>query len=280
MIEFISKFRANFVLLALLTVVAGNAFADARTDYLVNMLQNGGNYRIRVQAATTLGKLRSTEAVPALVKSLVDENELVVISAATALGQIGDTSVIPEIERANERTTSKAAKSQIETTLRILRALSSGGSVVSDADMKPRFLLRVDAMGDSSGSRRKDIPETLRMVVEERTRREPGVVMQESGMTAAQVKKKLKKEKLAGYILSGSLLKMEKVDNQLVVKISLNVFNNPDYSLLMMPTAEGAVSASAMTVQNEKDIQDKALKVVTDRLIQSIFAKLRQMEKP
>jgi hypothetical protein len=48
----------------------------------------------------------------------------------------------------------------------------------------------------------------------------------------------------------------------------------------MMPTAEGAVSAKTMTSSNEKDIQDNALKVVTDRLIQSIFSKLRQMEEP
>lgn len=280
MIKFITNVRAGFFLVVLLTLFADSAFADARTDYLINMLENGGNYRIRVQAATTLGKLRSTAAVPALVKSLGDENELVVISAATALGQIGDPSVIPELEKANGGTPSKAAKSQIETTLRILRALSSGGAVVSEADMKPRFLIRVDAMGDSSGGMRKDIPETLRKVVEERATREPGVVIQKPDMSASDVKKKLKQDKLAGYILSGALIKMEKVDNQLVVKISLNVFKNPDYSLLMMPTAEGAVSASAMTVSNERDIQDKALKVVTDRLIQSIFTKLRQMETP
>jgi hypothetical protein len=275
-----NKSRAAFLLGCSIVLFASTVFADARTDYLINMLENGGNYRIRVQAATTLGKLRSAEAVPSLVKSLNDENELVVISAATALAQIGDPSVLPEVESANTRATSKAAKSQIETTLRILRALSSEGDVVSEEDMVPRFLVRVDAMGDSSGTVRKDVPETLRRIVEERTQREPGVVMQQSVMSTADVKQKLKKEKLAGYILSGALLKMEKVDNQLVVKISLNVFKNPEYSLLMMPTAEGAVSASAMTPDNEKDLQDKALKVVTDRLIQSIFTKLRQMETP
>jgi hypothetical protein len=280
MTKFCFQFRVGFFLVCTLMLFVENAFADARTDYLINMLENGGNYRIRVQAATTLGKLRSAEAVPALVKSLYDEHELVVISAATALGQIGDTTVIPAIETAHTKTPSQAAKSQIEITLRILRSLSSGGSVVSEADSRPRFLVRVDAMGDSSGAMRKDIPETLRKTVEARTEKEPGVIMQQPGMTGAQVKSTLKKEKLAGYILSGALLKMEKVDDQLIVKISLNVFKNPDYSLLMMPTAEGAVSAKTMTSSNEKDIQDNALKVVTDRLIQSIFSKLRQMEEP
>jgi len=44
-------------------------------------------------------------------------------------------------------------------------------------------------------------------------------------------KAKLKKEKLRGYILSGSLLRMERVDDRMVVKISLNVFSNPDYNI-------------------------------------------------
>ncbi|MCP4604302.1 MAG: HEAT repeat domain-containing protein [Proteobacteria bacterium] len=265
-----------------INIAACPASADARTDYLINMLEKGSNYRIRVQAATTLGKLRSTEAVPALVRALKDEHELVVVSVATALGKIGDTSVISKVETECRSTRSAAARSQLEATLRILRALSPDGSQSTVVDQKPRYFIRVDAMGNSSGVGRKDIVEILRDIVLQRVKREPGVEMQDPNMTNLEIKKNLKKKKLKGFILSGSLIKMEIVDNKLIVKIGLNVFTNPDYNLLMMPTAEGSISISSgpMTNEGERAAQNKAIKAVADRLIGSIFRKFQQMENP
>ncbi len=267
---------------SLIHLVATPATADARTDYLINMLENGGNYRIRVQAATTLGKLRSAVAVPALVKALGDESDLVIISAATALGQIGNPTVIPEIERALIKPPTSAARSQLEATLRVLKALSPDSSGDALADATPRYFIRIDAMGNSSGVGRKEIVDVLRDTVVKRLAKEPGVVMQQPGLSNQQVKKKLKKDKLAGYILSGSLIRMERLDDKIVVKIGLNVFTNPEYNLLMMPTAEGAIpfSSGSLSTETERTLQDKALKAVADRLIANILRKLRQIETP
>ena len=70
------------VALALAISLSGQgALADARTEYLLGMLADKGNYRVRVQAATTLGQLRSKEAIPALCEALSDSHELVVITA-------------------------------------------------------------------------------------------------------------------------------------------------------------------------------------------------------
>ncbi|MDJ0766044.1 MAG: HEAT repeat domain-containing protein [Myxococcota bacterium] len=258
--------------------------ADARLDYLIGMLENGGNYRIRVQAATTLGKLRSKKAVPALTRALSAENELVVISAAIALGQIGDVSVIPELEQAHASIGSQAAKSQVAAALRILRALSpTPYNNPSAVDATPRFLVRIDAMGDSSGSGAKDNADLLRKIVTDRITQEPGVVLQSKDFTAAQVTKKLKREKLTGYILSGSLIRLNKVDHQIFVKVGLNVFTNPGYSLLMMPTVDGKVaiaSSAKASRESRRAAEERAMRAVTDELVRSIFDKLRQMDPP
>jgi len=265
---------------AAVVLVGSLARADAQTDYLVDMLENGGNYRVRVQAATTLGKIRAASAVPALVRALGDENELVVISAATALGQIGDTRAIPPLEQAQTKAPSQAAAAQIATTLRMLKALTPEGDTTEIEAARAQFLIRVDVMGNSSGEQRKDITEVMRDVVVQALKKQPGVVLQASGLKNDQVKSKLKKEKLKGYILSGSILRMEHVDDRMVVKISLNVFSNPDYNLLMMPSAEGAVPVMSGTLTREDEwaAQERALKAVVEALLSNVFKALQSTD--
>jgi hypothetical protein len=256
------------------------AAADARTEYLIDMLENGRSYRVRVQAATTLGKLRSKDAVPALRQALSDENELVIISVATALSQIGDGSCIPDLEKVARTAESEAVKSQVEASLRILKALdqTQKSSTSTTVDNTPRFLIRVDPMGNSSGVAWDGILESFREIVIERVKKEPGVVLQADGLSSSEVKNKKKKEKLAGFVLSGSLIKMEKTGGEIAIKVGLNVFTNPEYSLLMMPTVGGTLSTTP--TDEEKVAYLKAIAGVVDRLVNNVFNKLRQMDAP
>jgi hypothetical protein len=267
---------------AIALVFSAQVSADARSDYLINMLENGATYRIRVQAATTLGVIRCADAVPALSRALVDENDLVVISSAAALGQIGSPTPIPALESALKNPPSEPAKAQLETTLRVLRALVDGGDLApTEAESEPpRFLLRVDAMGDSSGAQREDITGKMRAMVVDRLSRESFVILQSAEMKADQVKAKTKKEKLKAFILSGSIIRLERVDTQLVVKISLNVFSNPGYNLLAMPSAEGSVTVGSgpLSLDAERGAQDRALKAVIDALVGSLLRSLDGMQ--
>ena len=269
-----------FFIIAAVLMISDLAVADARTDYLLNMLKKATNYRLRVQAATTLGKLRAKEAVPDLVKATQDDNELVVISAAIALKQIGDPSVIEEISKSLEKTSSKAAKSQLRITLQVLKSIGSGGAqVVATTPGKPRYLIRIDAMGNSSKERQKGLAEIMRRHVVNRMRQEGDVVVQDPGMSESEVKRKLKKEKLVGFIVSGSIIRLDREGNRLSVKLGLNVFSNPDYNLLMMPTTEAAVRLGPSKVPGEVDKKEieNAIGTVADSLITDIFRNLRQM---
>jgi hypothetical protein len=263
--------------LALACTIGNTAAADARTEQLVDMLDNGGNYRVRVQAATTLGKIRARDAIPALVRALNDDSELVVISVATALLQVGDPTVIRDLEAASRRAASEAARSQIAAAIRTLKAFTPEGDTAAAEAAPPSLLIRVDVMGNSSGVPRDDLPGVMQEIVAARLRREPGVVLQDSGMKPAAVKKKLAGEKLRGFILSGSIIRLERVDDRLVVRISLNVFTNPDYNLLLMPSAEGAIPlpGGPLTPEAELAAQDRAVKAVVEALLESVVKKLR-----
>jgi hypothetical protein len=201
---------------------ARHGAADARSDYLINMLENGATYRIRVQAATTLGSIRCADASPALQRALSDENDLVVISAANALVQLADPAAIPSVVEALKNPPSPAAKSQLEIALRVLKALETGDDLAPASPQPPRYLIRVDAMGNSSSCPRGDLSEAMRNMVLARLGRDPSVVIQGAGMGSEQVNAKIRKENLSAFTLTGSIMRLERVEGQVVVKISLD----------------------------------------------------------
>ena len=274
----LKRLSISSVILITLTMYTAVAKADTRTEYLIKMLESSSNYRLRVQAATTLGKLRSAEAIPALVKATKDQNELVIISSAIALKQIGDVTILPQLEESAKKATSAAAKSQLEQTIRILKEIGNSGQAVPKTKKIPKFLVRVDAMGNSSAQQSENLTELMRELVLERVAAEQDVILQKEKLSSEIVSKKIKREKLKGYIISGSILKLDVVDDRLVVKLGLNLFSNPDYSLLMMPTAEASINVDVRKLKNGsgKEVYRNAVKIVADSLIDTIFATLRQ----
>ncbi len=252
--------------------------ADTRTDYLINMLQTGRNYRLRVQAATTLGNLRSQKAVPYLVEASRDRDELVAISAAIALKQIGDPAVISELEKSMKNAPSEAARSQIALTIKILSEINQAKPLTPSRTGPPKYIVRVDAMGNSSKAKGPELTTIMRNIVVERLEKEQDVLLQPSEWKNDTVLNKVNKEKMRAYIVSGAIIRLDKVDNGIAVKLSLNVFTNPDYSLIMMPTAEASLGVSPSVLKPEDDIKTvtEAISAVTDSLISSIFDKIRQ----
>lgn len=273
------KKRRTSPIFAILGVIlySYSVFSDARTEYLVKMLDTSDNYRLRVQAATTLGKLREKSATPNLVKALRDRNELVVISAAIALKQIGDPAVIGAVEAALTASPSSAAKSQLKLTIKTLRDVGGKSKKLAKNSSVPRFLVRVDAMGNSSAMRDSYLTQMMKKIVVERIGDESDVILQSEKMNGKKVLAKKKSEKLEAYIISGAILKLNKEKGRLTVKLGLNLFSNPEYSLLMMPTSEAAISVDDVQFGEKKAKEiERAIKIVSDSLVNSIFNTLRQ----
>src|SRR5262245_11936980 len=89
-----------FRLVMLLLLVAARPAAADKIDDLSRTLTTDPSYKVRVQAALVLGKLRDRRAVPALQVALKDENESVRGVAAQALGQIADKSAANALQEA------------------------------------------------------------------------------------------------------------------------------------------------------------------------------------
>jgi hypothetical protein len=65
------------------------ALASPRIDEVEDALAHDRSYKVRVDAALVLGRLRQTRSIPALIGALKDSNPTVRASAARSLGLIG-----------------------------------------------------------------------------------------------------------------------------------------------------------------------------------------------
>ena len=64
--------------------------SSAKVPEVCRTLTEHANFKVRVQAALVLGKLRDASASPCLIRALADQNTAVRAMAAQALGQLGD----------------------------------------------------------------------------------------------------------------------------------------------------------------------------------------------
>ncbi|MEJ7728166.1 MAG: HEAT repeat domain-containing protein [Polyangiaceae bacterium] len=168
--------RAIAALAALLVLLGGaprSQAQDARTETAFRDLATGGDFRLRVAAALSLGKSKLSAARVPLEKALGDPHPAVRAAAAAALAALGDSAALPALRSAASRE-SGSVKSQMETSIKRLTAGSSQTG-------RTRFLValgRVDArtQGASPG-----IMSTLRAASRNKIAQVPGVELLADG---------------------------------------------------------------------------------------------------
>jgi hypothetical protein len=127
---------------AFLLLWAGGPMALAaappdKIDELCRALLEDPNYKVRVQAALVLGKLRDTSAVPSLTRALEDPNKTVRAIAAQALGQIADPAALDPLKGLLRRETDTFVRKETEKAVALLG--SAGGAVNKHAKVYLNF---------------------------------------------------------------------------------------------------------------------------------------------
>jgi hypothetical protein len=116
--------------LALMLLAASVACAD-RVDELMGKLRADADYKVRLSAALSLGKLADPRAIPALADGLADPDKSVRLVAAGALGKLVDASVpvgirnrsIAALEAALRGEDEESVRAQAQRALEALRRL-------------------------------------------------------------------------------------------------------------------------------------------------------------
>ncbi|HEY3236527.1 MAG TPA: HEAT repeat domain-containing protein, partial [Polyangiaceae bacterium] len=142
------------VVVAIALAVAPSAVAESSEAGLVKELRGAPDFRVRVQAALQLGKLKSDGARTALEAALNDKEESVRAAAAGGLKKIGDKRSLAALQRHREDE-SEAVQRQVADALKSL-----GGAAKSAK--KPKLLVQLGDMQNTTAVKSEKALQALR----------------------------------------------------------------------------------------------------------------------
>lgn len=226
---------------------AQRAQADARSDYLVQLLTGSSQFRVRAQAAISLGAVQADgKVVEALGRALRDEHPAVRAAAANSLGRLEDPAALAALKAAvNDaeapvRAAAAAAVARIESTQ---RGSGRGVAVTPVVPSGPaRFYVAVGTPATrASGVTEADLAsahQTLRQRVQEIE----GVVLAPANESSSAAQQVLRSRGLKGFYLESSVTSLEnKPDGGVRAVVSLIVATYPGRD--MRAVMQGAATA-------------------------------------
>jgi hypothetical protein len=261
-----------FVCAALL--LGENAWAD-RVDKLIKILQTDSSYKVRLQASLGLGKLKDKRAVPALTKSLSDDNSTVRGVSAAALGQIGDKKALPALQSMVQRESDSFAKTQAE---KAVKALSGGGAAVGGPVKVPagtRFFVTVGKLTNKSPKGGDRLAKVLGDALVKEFSSVSGVITDWGGRAPSA--SELSKSKVQGFVLDGSILSVtakktgDNIEVSCDIKVSLSTFPGNSMKAFYSGGAGTEVSASGFRPQDEDGIYKDIIEGAAQGAKQSIM---------
>ncbi|MCA9600300.1 MAG: HEAT repeat domain-containing protein [Myxococcales bacterium] len=217
-------------------LLIGSAAPAANVSLLIDRLEHGEDFRVRVQAALELGKTKNSTVRAPLEKALDDENAAVRAAAAAALKALGDKRAIPALER-HKKDSSPAVRSQVQHSIAALRA-------VVHAE-KTRVLVKLGKMKDAKGVRTGKLLGEMEQTSRQKFDELPGVKVVDGTPD----------EKIPLVMVTGSVRKLRTSREGSDVVYSASV----EYIVHRMPeqAIAGTVSGSASTKASRAEARDK-----------------------
>ena len=233
---------ASLVLVSAVPVVTaqddGAAFRDLAT---------GSDFRIRVAAALSLGKSRSSGARPALEKALGDAHPAVRSAAAAALGSLGNAAAVPALQAASAREAAPNVKSEMDLTIKRLQATPSPTLT------KAKFLVSLGKLENKSGVTSATLLPTLKTSTRTKMAQVPGVEVLAEG---ADPSVEGRSRNLPAFTLDASLTQLAKRQGSDGIGYAARV----EYLIRKMPdqTLKGTMSGAAQAIADAKEIRGQS----------------------
>jgi hypothetical protein len=244
--------RWAVVATAALLSLATAASAQDRTDYLIRLLKTSDTFRVRTQAALSLGRLDADDrVVEALAGALRDKHPGVRSAAAASLERLGDPSALPSLRLARKdrnATARRAVLRAIEHLERIARTRPRSARVPAEGGgAGSRFFVAVATPNSNAGRISSSLLARARDSVVQQLGRVDGVVAAQEGEIPARAKRALAERKLLGYHLQCTVMKLEKSGGgtRAVVQVILSTHSGRD----MRAMFQGAATATGSNAE-------------------------------
>lgn len=223
-------------------VASPTSVAQSRAQ-TVKDLKKGADFRLRVVAALTLGKLRDPSAVPPLEAALRDPHPAVRAAAAAALGKIGVPKSAKAIAAAAASEKQPSVKKQMQAVLKRLKPATTTKNA--------KFAVQIGTMKNRSNVNSPAANKVFRSTTMAKVRSLPGAVFVSSGGAVSAGKHK----KLPMLALDGTLTKLSSSRSGKDLSYSAKV----EYVIKRMPQSalKGSISGAAQALADARSIKSR-----------------------
>ena len=240
----VSRAASVFLLGFVLLWWANDVRAD-RIDRLISILSTSQSYKVRLQAAVSLGRLKDRRSVPALSRALRDQQFTVRAVAAAALGQIGDPSALRALKRQQRRETKIFVRGQLAKAIRILESLD-------DTKDGGRVLLKIGRFRNETGVGGAGLGDVLAESLRRVFSRDTSITVPSRGTTISPAQ--LASRRMRGFVLDGAIVKLEERpsgrDITLSCKVRVVLSTFPGNSMKAFYNGGASVAVRSGTLNN------------------------------
>lgn len=230
------------------------AEAQARTDYLIRLLSTSDAFRVRAQAAISLGRVEAdARIVAALGEALGDEHPAVRTAAAASLERLSDPSALTAL-RSHQRDRDSSARRAIRRAISALERVARSRPRTADPDNggggDARFYVGVGVPAAKNGANvDRATLQAARAFLAQQVSQLDEVEVAPERESNAQARRKLQRSRMTGYYLDSSVVSVEQTSSgtRVVVSVIVGTYPGRDMRAILQgaATVPGAAGPGA-----------------------------------
>ena len=211
---------------------------DFRSEYMVRLLTTSSSFRVRSQAALTLGEGEpSAEVIAALSGALTDRESAVRVAAASSLRALGDPAALPALRAASDSgdfVFSRARREAIRTLERAAPEAAPARAAAPVPTGPARFYVGLGDPQSSADGVNAELLGAVREVLLERLQSVDGVVMAPEGESSDAATRVTRRRRLTGYFVGSSVTSVGERDGGIRADVSVILYSYPGRAIRAM----------------------------------------------
>jgi hypothetical protein len=243
------------------TIAGPSSLPAAEPDSAIEELSHSTDFRVRVNAALWLGRMRPAGAREALERALDDGHPTVRAAAAEALGLLGDPLAMTSLQRRLVVERSPSVRAQIRASTEQLRAGAAASQSNDDASTHVatdvRCVLTIGTMRNASGVRGEDLRRVLADAARSRVRVLRGIAFAHDDASSLL---QASARHVPVITLDGNVTQLTEAR----VGTSLQVHAAVEFTVRRDQTLRGTVSGAATTFGSGSTISDEGHRRLQD----------------
>src|SRR5579859_6237675 len=206
------------------------ASAETKVGFLIDQLKNATDFRLRTQAALSLGASDDPTAVTPLCGALDDTSDSVRSAAAAALGKLKNAAGLPCL-RDHMSEPKASVRSVIERSMTALQGSAAWPAKPPPPGPNDTFYVAVGPSTDKAGGSDKTVEQIVGQAMQEKLLGLRGYAVAPQGETSAAAGGVIKRNNLKGYFLQARVEPPKTNSNGLTIQVRITMWSYPSKAL-------------------------------------------------